>query len=416
MGKKDGLVSKGRYQLQFRGVTCLNCGHPLDISDKYCPNCSQANSTKKLTLKDFLDEFLSSVMNYDSKLLKTLSALIMRPGGITKDYINGKRVSYTNPFRFLLSLAFIYFLMFTFNNRFTELDKSFKDFDGTISGGSPVSYNLKTGETTVDSLKLKQQAEEVLQSLDSVENKSPGLVFGLKKFDSIRNADPEVAQSLNMLDSLTHLKDQKPKMNKDSLMAANPKTYFDSISKESGMDGFSDKVDFFTQMIKKDTLFSFEQASEKYDIESTMSNKMAFNASNNVLTFMQRPSIYLKNTISKLPFVIFFLMPLFTIFIWLVYIRKKYTYTDHLIFSFHNQSLLFILLILSLILDMIFKISTAGLFVTIFSIYLFIAMKKFYGQGVFKTIIKYIFLNTIFTILAFFAVLVLFAGSVFIYN
>ena len=416
MGEKKKIVPKGRYEFKFRGTECLNCGYLLDISDKYCPNCSQANSTKKLTLKDFLDEFLSSVINYDSKLLKTLSALIMRPGGITKDYINGKRVSYTNPFRFLLSLAFIYFLMFTFNNRFTELDKSFKDFDGTISGGSPVSYNLKTGETTVDSLKLKQQAEEVLQSLDSVENKSPGLVFGLKKFDSIRNADPEVAQSLNMLDSLTHLKDQKPKMNKDSLMAANPKTYFDSISKESGMDGFSDKVDFFTQMIKKDTLFSFEQASEKYDIESTMSNKMAFNASNNVLTFMQRPSIYLKNTISKLPFVIFFLMPLFTIFIWLVYIRKKYTYTDHLIFSFHNQSLLFILLILSLILDMIFKISTAGLFVTIFSIYLFIAMKKFYGQGVFKTIIKYIFLNTIFTILAFFAVLVLFAGSVFIYN
>lgn len=109
-------------------------------------------------------------------------------------------------------------------------------------------------------------------------------------------------------------------------------------------------------------------------------------------------------------------MPLFTIFIWLVYIRKKYTYTDHLIFSFHNQSLLFILLILSLLLDTIFKISTAGLFVTIFSIYLFMAMKRFYGQGVFKTIVKYIFLNTIFTILAFFAVLVLFTGSVFIYN
>ncbi len=416
MGKKGSLVSRGRYELRFRGVSCLNCGHPLDISDKYCPNCSQANSTKKLTLKDFVDEFFSSVINYDSKLLKTLSALLWRPGAITKDYINGKRVSYTNPFRFLLSLAFIYFLMFTFNNRFAELDKSFKDFDGTISGGSPVSYNLKTGETTVDSLKLKQQAEEVLQSLDSVENKSPGLVFGLKKFDSIRNADPEVAHSISMLDSLSHLRDQKPKVNKDSLMAVNPKGYYDSISKKTGLDAFSDKVDFFVQMIKKDTLYSFEQASEKYDIESTMSNRMAFNSSNNFLTILQRPSIFIKNTISKLPFVIFFFMPLFTIFIWLVYIRKKYTYTDHLIFSFHNQSLLFILLILSLLLDTIFKISTAGLFVTIFSIYLFMAMKRFYGQGVFKTIVKYIFLNTIFTILAFFAVLVLFTGSVFIYN
>ncbi|MCB0373602.1 MAG: hypothetical protein KDD31_11370, partial [Muricauda sp.] len=77
MGKKGELISKGRYELQFRGVKCLNCGHPLDISDKYCPNCSQANSTKKLTLKDFFDEFFSSLLNYDSKLLKTLSALML---------------------------------------------------------------------------------------------------------------------------------------------------------------------------------------------------------------------------------------------------------------------------------------------------------------------------------------------------
>lgn len=100
MGEKDSLVSKGRYELRYRGDQCLNCGHLLDASDKYCPNCSQANSTKKLTLKDFMDEFFSGLINYDSKLLKTLTALLARPGTITKDYINGKRVTYTNPFDF----------------------------------------------------------------------------------------------------------------------------------------------------------------------------------------------------------------------------------------------------------------------------------------------------------------------------
>lgn len=416
MGKKGGLITKGRYALQFRGVKCLNCGHPLDISDKYCPNCSQANSTKKLTLKDFFDEFFSSLLNYDSKLLKTLYALLIHPGSITKDYINGKRISYTNPFRFLLSLAFIYFLLFTFNKRFENLDESARKFDGTISAGGPVSYNIKSGDIKVDSLKMKEQAEEVLHSLDSIEKSNPGLTFGLKKFDSIKNAQPEVAQQLSVLDSLTSSKSKKNKINKDSLMAANPKGYYDSISKKTGIDGFSDKVDFFVQMIKKDTLYTFNQSIEKYEIENNLSNKMAFNFSNNILTILQRPSSFLNDTISRLPFVIFFFMPLFTIFIWLAYIRKTYTYTDHLIFSFHNQSLLFILLILSLLVDTIFKISTAGLFVTLFSIYLFMAMKRFYGQGYFKTIVKYIFLNTIFTILAFFMVLLLFAGSVFIYN
>jgi len=416
MGKKGGLIRKGRYELQFRGVKCLNCGHPLDISDKYCPNCSQANSTKKLTLKDFFDEFFSSLLNYDSKLLKTLYALLLHPGSITKDYINGKRISYTNPFRFLLSLAFIYFLMFTFSNRFAGLDETARKFDGTISGGGPVSYNIKSGDLKVDSLKMKEQAEEVLSSLDSIEKSHPSVVFGLNKLDSIKNTDPEVAMQLGILDSITSSKGKKKKINKDSLMAANPAGYFDSINKKTGTSGFVEKVDFFVQMIKKDTLYSYGQASEKYNLEDKLSNKLAFNFSNNILTIFQRPSSFLNATLSKLPFVIFFFMPVFTIFIWLVYIRKKYTYTDHLIFSFHNQSLLFILLILSLIVDSIFKISTPGLFVTLFSIYLFMAMKKFYGQGVFKTIVKYIFLNTIFTILAFFMVLLLFTGSVFIYN
>ena len=70
MGKKDGLITKGRYELKFRGVECLNCGHPLDISDKYCPNCSQANSTKKLTIKDFIDEFFSGLILFGMNCIK----------------------------------------------------------------------------------------------------------------------------------------------------------------------------------------------------------------------------------------------------------------------------------------------------------------------------------------------------------
>ena len=88
---------KGRYRYKYRGTECLNCGHPLDVSDRFCPNCSQANSIKKPSLADFIIEFFSSLISYDSKLLNTLGALLLRPGKITRDYINGKRVRYTNP-------------------------------------------------------------------------------------------------------------------------------------------------------------------------------------------------------------------------------------------------------------------------------------------------------------------------------
>nr|WP_288931283.1 DUF3667 domain-containing protein [uncultured Allomuricauda sp.] len=417
MGKKDGLITKGRYELKFRGVKCLNCGHPLDISDKYCPNCSQANSTKKLTLKDFFDEFFSSLINYDSKLLTTLYALLLRPGRITKDYVNGKRITYTNPFRFLLSLAFLYFLMVTYNNQFANLDEAAKDFDGTIYNG-PISFDLGSGDLEVDSVAMKEQSEKAMKKLDSLKKVNPEILAGIQKFDSINTDDPEMSSQLKYLDSLGIFMQgaNERKKQKDSFMNADPTGYFKSLEKESGMGAFSRKAEFFGYTIKRDTLYNFEQAQAKYNIEESTTNKMAFNFSNSIWKVMSQPGTWINDTISKLPFVIFFFLPVFTVFISLVYIRNNYTYTDHLIFSFHNQSLLFILLILSLTLDTIFDINSSGIFLLIFGFYLYKAMRKFYGQGRFKTIVKYIFLNTIFMILAFITIIATFTGSVFTYN
>ena len=116
-----------------------------------------------------------------------------------------------------------------------------------------------------------------------------------------------------------------------------------------------------------------------------------------------------------MPFAVFFFLPAFAIFIWLVYIRKKYTYTDHLIFGFHITSLLFILLIVSFLVDAIFNVLSWWIFLIIFGTYLFQAMRKFYEQGIFKTLVKYLFLNFVFSILATMTIVILFAGGVFTY-
>jgi len=397
MGKGKEIISRGRYELKFRGTECRNCGHILDVSDKYCANCSQANSTKKLALKDFLDEFLSSVINYDSKLLKTLYTMLVRPGTITKDYINGKRVAYTNPFRFLLSLAFLYFLMVTYDSSLSNLDEL--GLEDKIEQTGPMSFSFNDGEVAQDSTELKKQTGEALRKLDSLNNSEGITIPGLQN-----------------LDSLQHIIDQgiQEEARKDSFMLADPKGYFTEL--QSGNSGsFMDKMEFFVTFLQKDSIKTFEEAREKYGADETLGNKMAFNGSKSALKVIAQPGSWINDTIAKLPLVIFFFLPIFTVFILLVYIRKKHTYTDHLIFSFHNQSLLFILLILSWIIDSIFNTATAWIALTLFSIYLFQAMRKFYGQGVFKTIIKYLFLNSVFLFLALISVVLLFTGSIFTY-
>ncbi len=363
---------KVRHRLKYRGTKCLNCGHPLDISDRYCPNCSQANSTKKLSIRDFFDEFFASVISYDSKLLNTLGALLLRPGKITKEYINGKRVSYTNPFRFLLSLAIVYFLMLNLGSGFSTWDDlaTGNESDTTDFDWNSTNFLFKNGA----------EREQVMQALDSV----------------------QIRDSINL-----------DIQQKDSLILADPQEYFFSIHDSSFLARFYQKSEFFITLISKRQMVNFQQGIEKYNIPDRTENWASFALAKNLLKMKAQPGRFISALISKLPFAVFFFLPVFAIFIWLAYIRKKYSYTDHLIFCFHNTALLFILLIISYLIDSIFETNSNWALLTIFSIYLFAAMRKFYGQGVFKTIVKYLFLNAIFFILAVFAIAILFTGNIF---
>jgi hypothetical protein len=64
---------------------------------------------------------------------------------------------------------------------------------------------------------------------------------------------------------------------------------------------------------------------------------------------------------------------------------------------------------------MMLSIDSSGIFVLIFGIYLYKAMRKFYGQNRWKTILKFTFLNAVFTGLAILSVLALLMGSVVTY-
>jgi len=377
MDNLPDLPEKGRYRLKFRGTACLNCGHPLDISDRYCPYCSQVNSTKKLSLKDFFEEFFASFISYDSKLLKTLGALLLRPGKITREYIDGKRMAYTNPFRFLLSLAIIYFLMINFTGNFSDLDKFGKD-KNTDFLESFDNYGLS--EDPVNSPQIKQQLDSIKIDTDYQEYTAES-----KYRDSVILSDPEAYH--------------KNRIDKDATFREEQDVY----------------QSFFTVLLRKDSIYDFDDAVAKYKVTETLGSRFAFNVANGMLALQSRPGSFVSTLISKLPFTVFFFLPVFALFIWVAYVRKRYSYTDHLIFSFHNMALLFILLIISYLIDSIFEVTSIFIFLIVFAIYLFLAMRKFYAQGVFKTIVKYLFLNFIFFILSLLAIVLLFTGNIIIY-
>ncbi|MCK9627162.1 MAG: DUF3667 domain-containing protein [Bacteroidales bacterium] len=88
----------------------------------------------------------------------------------------------------------------------------------------------------------------------------------------------------------------------------------------------------------------------------------------------------------------FLLMPLFALFLKMLYFRRKKHYSDHLVFSMYFHSLAFLILIVSMI------FGWAGLGIDIYFIlailaYLLIMLKKVYGQKWAKTSLKFIILT-----------------------
>ena len=115
-------MNSRRSLVKYRGEECLNCGRSLEEEHKFCPNCGQLNSIKKLALGDFFSEFFSGLFAYDSRFIRTMRILLFKPGKISKDYIQGKRMRYVNPYRFFLTTAIIFFLIYGYDNSFEGIN------------------------------------------------------------------------------------------------------------------------------------------------------------------------------------------------------------------------------------------------------------------------------------------------------
>ncbi|NQX92659.1 MAG: DUF3667 domain-containing protein [Flavobacteriales bacterium] len=89
---------------------CLNCGHSLNPEDKFCSNCGQEVLAKNESFKDFLHHFAKDYFTFDSKIFKSVSPLLFKPGFLTMEFLKGKRASYIPPLRLYIFVSVVFFL------------------------------------------------------------------------------------------------------------------------------------------------------------------------------------------------------------------------------------------------------------------------------------------------------------------
>ncbi len=89
---------------------CVTCGELYDSS--YCPECGEKRIDQhEYSLAHFAEHALETVTHLDSKLLRTLKALLTRPGLLTNEYLRGCRRPFMAPTQLFVVVNVLFALL-----------------------------------------------------------------------------------------------------------------------------------------------------------------------------------------------------------------------------------------------------------------------------------------------------------------
>lgn len=81
-------------------LQCKSCAAPL--SGVYCGQCGQKVIQRRITMRAIFEDIFNQISNVDHGLIYTFFLLFKKPEQVVLDYIAGKTVKYSSPFRYLI--------------------------------------------------------------------------------------------------------------------------------------------------------------------------------------------------------------------------------------------------------------------------------------------------------------------------
>ncbi|MDH7462542.1 DUF3667 domain-containing protein [Chitinophagaceae bacterium 26-R-25] len=320
-----------------------------EVIGRYCHVCGQENIEPKESFGHLLMHFFNDITHFDGKFFSSVVMLFKKPGFLAKEYMKGRRASYLNPIRmYVFTSAIFFFLFFAF----------FKP------GIHPNKERTK-------------EAKEVAGKGDTMDAEDS---IAIAKSEALRKNIPITVDSANKISISGDGQEFTDKAEYDR--------YQESLPKEK-RDGF----------LKKQYVHRMIWLHKKYDRpEGGGGNELIHDL--------------LERFFHSLPYMLFVSLPLYALFLKLLYARnKQFYFADHGIFLIYLYIFTFIFLLVFFTLSRISGFAHFSWLSYILILmflggvyYAYRAMRIFYEQGRRKTIAKFL----IFNILTSISLLVLF--------
>lgn len=103
-----GEVTRASKHALAIGTPCPNCATPL--AGPWCHNCGQKGEEYQRSIWHLTAEAFEGLTHFDGRIWQTMPRLFVRPGQLTRDYLDGHRAAQVPPFRlFLIVLILVFF-------------------------------------------------------------------------------------------------------------------------------------------------------------------------------------------------------------------------------------------------------------------------------------------------------------------
>ena len=310
-----------------------------ELMGPFCYYCGQPDKNLMRFFPVLLRELLEDFMDFDSRFMRTIKPLLFKPGRLTRDYLDGKRFRYVPPLRLYIFSSIAFFFL------------------AAILAGNSITITsddeAENGEVAISGTHIGKTDKEALhEALEGLEALDPELVKDIEaSIEDVEDDDDTISFNDEPWDRETN----------PLIIPLMPNWVNEWVNDE------------------------IEQSPAKgKEIEAN-------------------PDLIKDQVFELLPAMMFVLLPLVALLFKFWYLFAKKYYVEHLIFSLHNHSFLFVVLLIMMLANTFASwqepseegpLTTAVNVINVaiwtwIPLYLFISLKRVYQQGWTLTVLKY---------------------------
>jgi Protein of unknown function (DUF3667) len=342
-------------------MICPNCQFVETEDAGFCSKCGQKFGPAKLTITQFIADLIDHVFNLDTNFFHTIKKIFI-PGQLTIDFFAGHRKRYYHPLRLFFFLMVIHL--------------------GVL--GSLIPYDTVFEPVTNETNKVitKHKNKDIIAS-----------VAKTHKDRSSQMAIDSAIQWFKLYPDTAKVRNQKTKAEPsktDSTKiipphADNPNPDFNPDPKNNGDDNFIDIFNLGKIPNEDIIMLSNDSLAKKYNLDQYW-KRLAFRQ---VQKFYLDPKGLIGFILGNISWMMIVMIPILAVIMKLLFFRRKRYYIEHLFFLYHWHAFAFLFGTVLVLFFRNYLQFIYGPFVGLVIVFGFFGWKRYYKQGMIKSLIKF---------------------------